>query len=152
MRAAWLRNPNQVRNQLSHFQHFVPFFTTCVMRSCKVYNLQKVSGLTNYATAWRYQKLLMEHSWQMKKAGTPVGDSLIVVEHPSTYTLGRGATLENVKFSTGNHDAPLLYRVERGGEVTWHGPGQLVVYPVFDLNHHKRDLHWLEHVNINNSA
>lgn len=114
------------------------------MRACKVFDLRKAGGLTDYATAWRYQKLLMEHCWQMKKAGTEICDSLMVVEHPSTYTLGRGATLDNVKFSTRDADAPLLYRVERGGEVTWHGPGQLVIYPVFDLNHHKRDLHWYE--------
>lgn len=53
-----------------------------------------------------------------------------------------GASLDNVKFLSRANSPHDLVRVERGGEVTWHGPGQLVVYPIFDLNNHKRDLHW----------
>lgn len=77
----------------------------------------------------------------MKKDKKPSLDSLIIVQHRPVYTLGRGASMENVKFTEGDEIAP-LYRIERGGEVTFHGPGQLVAYPIFDLDAHRRDLHW----------
>lgn len=50
--------------------------------------------------------------------------------------------MDNLKFEVGAEGAADVIRVERGGEVTWHGPGQLVVYPILDLDNHKRDLHW----------
>jgi lipoyl(octanoyl) transferase len=70
-------------------------------------------------------------------------DLLLLVEHPPVVTLGRGAHTE--------HIAPRefleargveLHEVERGGDVTFHGPGQLVGYPIFDLTEHRQDLHW----------
>ncbi len=62
-------------------------------------------------------------------------------QHPPVYTLGAGSTLDNLRFSP---DAPPfpLYRTERGGEVTYHGPGQLVLYPIVNLRNHQQDLHW----------
>jgi lipoyl(octanoyl) transferase len=66
---------------------------------------------------------------------------LLLLEHPAVYTLGQGATLEFLKFDPA--DSPhLLYRVERGGEVTYHCPGQLVGYPILNLQRHRQDLHW----------
>lgn len=60
------------------------------------------------------------------------------------YTLGRGASLDNVKFDMNTLSSSKfeIHRVERGGEVTYHCPGQLVCYPVLNLNYYKRDLHW----------
>lgn len=69
-------------------------------------------------------------------------DALLVVQHPSIYTLGRGATVDNIKFTPSSSSSHEVVRVERGGEVTWHGPGQIVAYPLFDLNKHRKDLHW----------
>lgn len=116
---------------------------------CSVYVLP---GLTNYRLAWKYMKTLSEHAGRCRKAGNPISDSLLLVEHPSIYTLGKAASEENVKFpyslskDTSEKDEFVyphdILRVERGGEVTWHGPGQLVAYPIVDLNNHKRDLHW----------
>lgn len=71
-------------------------------------------------------------------------DLLLLVEHPPTYTLGRGTRESSLPI------APELLRrrgaevveIERGGDVTWHGPGQLVGYPIIDLNRHRPDLHW----------
>ena len=108
-------------------------------RLCRVFSL---GGATEYEAAWRYQKALLEHACAANKRGEQVPDSLIVLEHARVFTLGRGATMTNVKISPSATSAPKIIRVERGGEVTWHGPGQLVAYPILNLNHHKRDLHW----------
>ena len=68
-------------------------------------------------------------------------DVLILLEHPPVYTLGQGASLEFLKFNpdTTNRE---VYRVERGGEVTYHCPGCLVGYPILNLQHYRKDLHW----------
>jgi lipoyl(octanoyl) transferase len=111
--------------------------------SRRVCNIYRLNGLVTYEQAWKYQRALVEHTNAVRKAGKVTSDSLILLEHPSVYTLGRGATLENLKFETDDLSADhSIFRVERGGEVTWHGPGQLVVYPILDLYHHKKDLHW----------
>ena len=110
-------------------------------RLCRVFSL---GGVTEYEVAWRYQKALLEHACAANKRGEKVPDSLLVLEHARVFTLGRGATMANVKIlpSATAPSTPKVIRVERGGEVTWHGPGQLVAYPILNLNHHKRDLHW----------
>jgi lipoyl(octanoyl) transferase len=67
-------------------------------------------------------------------------DTLILLEHPPVYTLGQGSTLEFVKFAPS--EGYELHRVERGGEVTYHCPGQLVGYPILNLQNYRTDLHW----------
>ena len=101
-----------------------------------------MEGLTPYEEAWKYQKVLCEHIYRSKKAGNPSPCALVVVEHPRVFTLGRGGSLDNLRFTPGDTNTPDVIRVERGGEITWHGPGQLVAYPILDLDNHKRDLHW----------
>lgn len=99
--------------------------------------------LVLYETCWKWQKMLQERQHQYKLRKQPVPDSVLVVQHPSTYTLGRGSSLSNIKFSIDTKfSSNTLYRIERGGEVTWHGPGQLVIYPIIDLHNYKKDLHW----------
>jgi len=71
-------------------------------------------------------------------------DVLLLVEHPPVVTLGRTAKGANLIASPAylaSHGVE-LFEVERGGDVTFHGPGQLVGYPIVDLKRHKRDLHW----------
>lgn len=68
-------------------------------------------------------------------------DVLLLLEHPPVYTLGHGATLEFLKFDPSTSSAE-LHRVERGGEVTYHCPGQVVGYPILNLQRHQPDLHW----------
>ena len=71
-------------------------------------------------------------------------DVLILVEHPPVVTLGRSSKANHLLASPALLAARgvELFEVERGGDVTFHGPGQLVGYPIFDLKRHKQDLHW----------
>jgi len=71
-------------------------------------------------------------------------DLLLLVEHPPVVTLGRGSRTEHVVAPREFLEAKGVerYEVERGGDVTYHGPGQLVGYPIFDLREHRQDLHW----------
>ena len=103
---------------------------------CHLYDL----GLVPYQEAWVRQKEMQAKC--LTNADHP--DSVFVVEHPPVFTLGRGATEDNVLFDPScERNAEMeIHRVERGGEVTYHGPGQVVVYPILNLNRHKRDLHW----------
>lgn len=99
---------------------------------CAVHDL----GLVPYENAWNLQKALVEQHRQ-----SPQPDRLLLVQHPPVYTLGQGSTTENLKFLESNPPHP-LFRIERGGEVTHHCPGQLVGYPILDLKRHRTDLHW----------
>ncbi len=94
-------------------------------------------GLLPYKMAWEYQQKIVQ-----KKLHNPsFPDKLILVQHPPVYTLGTSSTTDNLKFDLNSFSGE-LYRIERGGEVTYHYPGQLVVYPILDLRHYQQDLHW----------
>jgi lipoyl(octanoyl) transferase len=94
-------------------------------------------GLVPYATAWEWQKSLVAE----RREHSSLDDVLLLLQHPPVYTLGQGASLDFLKFDLA--EAPhLLYRTERGGEVTHHCPGQLVGYPILNLRHYRQDLHW----------
>lgn len=84
-----------------------------------------------YATGWAWQRELVAR----RRTGE-VGDTVLLLEHPSTYTLGRQADRANVLLSDAELDARgiELVEVDRGGDVTHHGPGQLVGYPVVALD------------------
>ncbi len=71
-------------------------------------------------------------------------DLLLLVEHPPVVTLGRSSKQANLLSNKEQLAARgvELFEVERGGDVTFHGPGQLVGYPIIDLKRHKQDLHW----------
>jgi lipoate-protein ligase B len=73
--------------------------------------------------------LELQHKLVQIKQREPSPDILLVLEHPHVYTIGRGGNLSNV---LSVQDVP-LYRTSRGGDVTYHGPGQMVVYPIVDL-------------------
>src|SRR5271157_2489853 len=87
-------------------------------------------GLVPYETALQLQRTLME----LRKAGS-VGNTLLLLEHPPVITLGRNARLANVLASPEflAKRGVELFDIDRGGDVTFHGPGQLVAYPIFDL-------------------
>jgi lipoate-protein ligase B len=77
-------------------------------------------------------------------AGTLDHDLLLLVEHPPVITLGRGFQPQSLPIARGALEARGIevHEIDRGGDVTFHGPGQLVGYPIFDLGGHRRDLHW----------
>ncbi|CAE7486508.1 LIP2P2 [Symbiodinium microadriaticum] len=109
-------------------------------RKCHIFDLTKVSSI-DYVTTWRYQRSAVENIHLSKFTSDPYPDCLILMQDPCVYTLGKGGTPANIKFNTLSKDSA-VYRVSRGGEVTWHGPGQLVAYPIVDLTRHKKDLRW----------
>ena len=99
-----------------------------------------------YFSVWRY--LLQAWSWQQNLVTELLNDahssnlgSVLLLQHPPVLTLGAGSTEDNLLFDT-NHPPFPLFRTERGGEATYHGPGQLVMYPILDLQKLKPDLHW----------
>ena len=78
-----------------------------------------------------------------RKAGK-IPDTLLLLEHPHVYTLGRNAWRENLLISEERLRllGAQLFETDRGGDITYHGPGQLVGYPIFDLTQHRRDIAW----------
>lgn len=102
-------------------------------RTCRLID----RGLVPYRSAWEYQKNLLK-----QRIDHPdLEDLLILLEHPPVYTLGTGAKLDYVKFDLDRTNLE-VYRIERGGEVTYHCPGQLVGYPILNLYYYQQDLHW----------
>lgn len=96
-------------------------------------------GLMDYAVALDAQK----NRIAARKAGE-IPDTLILLEHPHVYTFGRNAHRENLLASPERlaKIGAAVYETDRGGDITYHGPGQLVGYPIFDLTQHRRDIAW----------
>lgn len=97
-------------------------------------------GLVPYAEALELQRRVA----RARIAGEIPEDVLLLVEHPAVVTLGRSSKTANLLASPEllRQRGVELFEVERGGDVTFHGPGQLVGYPIIDLKRHRRDLHW----------
>lgn len=68
-----------------------------------------------------------------KTAGLPTHNTLIICEHTPTYTIGKSGNEKNLLFKPETVGAA-FHKIDRGGDITYHGPGQMVVYPVFDLD------------------
>ncbi len=89
-------------------------------------------GVREFGEIWAHQRELLT-----ARQRDEIPDTLLFVEHPHVITAGRSAHKENL-LATG--DVP-IFEIERGGDVTYHGPGQLVGYPIFLLREEERDLH-----------
>nr|XP_043615400.1 octanoyltransferase LIP2p, chloroplastic-like [Erigeron canadensis] len=109
------------------------------LRSCECYDMYKEQ--VPFTEAWSWQKSIVEHRKTLIDNDEDASDTLFVLQHQPVYTLGTASTHNNLFFNV--EDSPLpLYQTERGGEVTYHGPGQLVMYPIMNLRYQKMDLHW----------
>ncbi len=93
-----------------------------------------------YGDALPLQRRLAED----RLAGRQTSDLLLLLEHPPVVTLGRGTRESSLPLDPESlrRRGIEVFEVERGGDVTYHGPGQLVGYPIFDLREHRADLHW----------
>lgn len=89
-------------------------------------------GQQPYNLIWDKQKELLQSALEQKKQGLTPKNHIIFVEHTPVFTLGKNADENNILLKNENLGAD-VFRIERGGDVTFHGPGQLVVYPILDL-------------------
>ena len=111
-------------------------------------------GLVEYVPTWQRQESLMDATLAIRtrnrlgqatgEAPLPTPNHLLLCEHPHTYTLGKSGKPEHLLLD----DAALaahaasFHRINRGGDITYHGPGQLVGYPILDLDNFRPDIHW----------
>ena len=92
-------------------------------------------GKKPYEEVWNLQKDL-----QQKRINKEIDDVLILVEHDPVYTLGKNADVNHLLQS---RDRSIdVFNIERGGDITFHGPGQLVGYPILDLSNYKKSVSW----------
>jgi lipoyl(octanoyl) transferase len=132
---------------------FEPLVSTGVSRRrvCRLkdWTAGHIERTVDFTTAWNVQKqLLKEHIDRLnERANDDAGadrqtiDTVIFLEHDPVYTLGTGSDASFVKQQSDASMVPVI-RMDRGGEVTYHGPGQLTVYPVLNLRNYKQDIHW----------
>jgi lipoyl(octanoyl) transferase len=95
----------------------------------------KELGRMEYRQAWDLQEQLLKQSLADKAAGNTTSHHLLMVEHPPVYTLGKSGKMEHVLIGREEMEQRQIgfYQSNRGGDITYHGPGQLVGYPIFDL-------------------
>lgn len=106
---------------------------------CECFNLYEQQ--VPYGQAWAWQKSIVNEKKTLIQRNEDCSDSLFVLQHRPVYTLGTASSEQFLNFDV--KDSPFdIYRTERGGEVTYHGPGQIVMYPIMNLRNHKMDLHW----------
>jgi lipoyl(octanoyl) transferase len=118
-------------------------------------------GRMNYQEAWDYQESLLKENVRIKaearerqEVAVATQHRLLFVEHPPVYTLGKSGHMENVLLTDEGlkEQGAEFFRTNRGGDITFHGPGQLVGYPILDLEKFRTDLGWylrsLEEVGI----
>ena len=135
--------------------------------------MQKVNfidlGTKDYEEAWKFQQGLLDKKVEIKRANRqltkdgkeaniPQTHHLLFVEHPHVYTLGKSGSFDNLLLSEKELEAKgaTFYKINRGGDITYHGPGQVVGYPIFDLEYFFTDIHkyvrFLEEVIIRTCA
>ena len=92
-------------------------------------------GRKSYKAVWDLQKEM-----QQQRIKGEIEDTLILVEHDPVYTLGKNANEDHLLQS--RDESVDVFNIERGGDITFHGPGQLVGYPILDLSNYKKSVSW----------
>jgi lipoyl(octanoyl) transferase len=142
--------PPPPRRRLGARRRALPPAAAAGPPSVTLYDLH--DRLVPYEQAWAWQRALVAAVAARRASDSVASDApavssagaLLLLQHPPVYTLGAGATTAHLRFDPAAPPAgATLHRVERGGEVTFHGPGQLVAYPILDLRALRPDLHWL---------
>lgn len=108
-------------------------------------------GPIDYAAAWDLQTRLFKETIERKvtnrnlpnDAQVPTEDHLLFCEHPHVYTLGKSGQQSHLLLNEQGlrEKGVQFFPIDRGGDITYHGPGQIVGYPIFDLDHHFTDIH-----------
>jgi len=95
-----------------------------------------------YKEAWDLQEELLQHNLKVKKEASPTSHFFLMVEHPPVYTLGKSGKEEHVLISDAEREQKGIeyFRINRGGDITFHGPGQIVGYPILDLERFYTDI------------
>ena len=109
----------------------------------------KQLGLIDYKEAWDFQEEIFQNTIaekiQIRNGETEIvtKNYLLFCQHPHVFTLGKSGSEDNLLLNeTGLADNNAnFYKINRGGDITYHGPGQLVAYPIFDLDHFFSDIH-----------
>lgn len=104
------------------------------MSTLEIYNI----GVISYKKALELQFSLLE-----KRINDEINDTLLLLEHPPTITIGRKGDRSNLLISDSflKDNKIEFYEINRGGDITFHGPGQIVCYPIINLNNHTKDVH-----------
>ena len=106
-------------------------------------------GLMDYKACWDYQEKLFNKTIEQKifnrnnNSEIPTSNYLLFVEHPHVYTLGKSGDAAHLLINDNQlqEKQATYYKINRGGDITYHGPGQLVGYPILDLDHFFTDIH-----------
>lgn len=106
-------------------------------------------GIRDYKKTWDYQEQLFKDTLDLKiknrreNLNIQTSNYLLFVEHPHVYTLGKSGDLENLLISEKELEQKnaSFYKINRGGDITYHGPGQIVGYPILDLDNFFTDIH-----------
>lgn len=106
-------------------------------------------GQMDYKEAWDYQEQLFKEILDIKianrreEADTETPNYLLLIEHPHVYTLGKSGDMANMLLNEKQLEAKgaSFYKINRGGDITYHGPGQIVGYPILDLENFFTDIH-----------
>lgn len=106
-------------------------------------------GHKDYKETWEYQESLFEEIVELKRKNRaentdlPTPNYFLFVEHPHVYTLGKSGHIENLLIDEAAlaKKGASFYKINRGGDITYHGPGQIVGYPIIDLENFFTDIH-----------
>ena len=97
-------------------------------------------GRVAYQPTWALQECIKDRLVQSKRSGRSDAHILLLLEHPPVYTLGKSGRMRHTRTIRQIRGAEFV-EIDRGGDVTWHGPGQVVAYFLLDLDRFYRDLH-----------